>query len=99
MDSEGVATDYMKNKDWDNFDMFKVTRDEMDHIQGAIGSFFKSHTSKELMEGAVPRAVSIGPLSSMEDLLTDPALKGRSFWKEIEHPELGESLPYPKQFV
>ncbi len=99
METEGVATEYMLNKDWENFDMFSVSREEMAQIQEAIGAFFKTHTSKELMAGAVPRAVSIGPLSSMNDLLNDEGLNGRNFWKEIEHPELGVKLPYPRQFV
>ena len=51
------------------------------------------------MDGAVPRRISIGPLSSMHDLLTDDCLKARSFWMEIEHPELGTSITYPREFV
>ncbi len=99
MNSEGMATEYLLNKEWDNFDMFSVARDEMAYIQEPIGEFFKTHTSKELMDGAVPRQVSIGPLSSMKDLLNDEGLNGRDFWKDIEHPELGVTLPYPRQFV
>ncbi len=98
MDSEGMATDYLRNKDWDNFDMFTVAKDEMAHIQEPIGEFFKTHTRKELMDGAVPRKVSIGPLSSMGDLLEDVGLSARNFWVEIEHPELGASITYPRQF-
>ncbi|MFC1946409.1 CaiB/BaiF CoA transferase family protein, partial [Chloroflexota bacterium] len=99
MDIEGMATEYLLGKDWDNFDMFSVSREEMMEIQEAIGTFFKTHTSKELMEGAVPRQISIGPLSSMEDLINDEGLNGRDFWKKIDHPELGVTLPYPRQFV
>jgi crotonobetainyl-CoA:carnitine CoA-transferase CaiB-like acyl-CoA transferase len=35
----------------------------------------------------------------MRDLLNDECLKERHFWKEIEHPELGASLTYPREFV
>jgi len=99
MNEEGGATDYLNNMDWDNFDMFTVTQEEMDKICEPVGEFFKRHTSKELLAGAVPRGVSIGPLSSMEDLLTDACLKERNFWKEIEHPELGATITYPREFV
>lgn len=99
MDSEGMATDFLLTMDWDNFDMFRVTREEMDNIQSPIGEFFKTHTSKELLEGAVPRQVSMGPLSSMQDLLNDECLRERNFWVEIEHPELGTSIAYPREFV
>jgi crotonobetainyl-CoA:carnitine CoA-transferase CaiB-like acyl-CoA transferase len=99
MDSEGMATEYLLTKDWENFDMFTVTREEMDNISKPIGEFFMAHTGKELLEAAVPRQVSIGPLFSMEDLLNDECLKARNFWVEIEHPELGTNITYPRQFV
>jgi crotonobetainyl-CoA:carnitine CoA-transferase CaiB-like acyl-CoA transferase len=99
MDSEGMATDFLRNVDWDNFDMFTVSRQVMDQISGPVGKFFLSHTGKELLKGAVPRGISIGPLSSMQDLLNDECLLARNFWKEIDHPELATSLIYPREFV
>ena len=99
MHSEGKATDFLRNMDWDNFDMFSVTRDVMSQISKPVGEFFLRHTGKELLEGAVPRQISIGPLSSMNDLLNDECLKARNFWVEIEHPELGTSITYPREFV
>jgi len=99
MDNEGMATDFLLSMDWDNFDMFRVTREEMDNISKPIGEFFLTHTRKELLEGAVPRQISIGPLYSMQDLLDDESLKARNFWTEIEHPELGASITYPREFV
>jgi crotonobetainyl-CoA:carnitine CoA-transferase CaiB-like acyl-CoA transferase len=99
MDGEGMATDFLLGMDWENFDMFTVTREEMDRICGPVGEFFQKHTSKELWKGAVPRGISIGPLSSMQDLLNDECLNARNFWKEIEHPELGTSITYPREFV
>jgi len=98
MDSEGVATDYQRNMDWDNFDMFTVTREEMQQVLQPVGEFFLRHTSQELLKGAVSRGVSLGPLSSMHDLLNDECLEERHFWKEIEHPELGLKLAYPGEF-
>jgi len=99
MNEEDMSTDHLNNMDWDNFDMFTVTREEMDAISNPVGEFFRRHTRKELLAGAVPRGVSIGPLSSMEDLLNDECLRERNFWKEIEHPELGTSITYPREFV
>jgi crotonobetainyl-CoA:carnitine CoA-transferase CaiB-like acyl-CoA transferase len=64
MDREKMATEFLLHLDWDNFDMFTVTREEMDNISGPIGKFFMQHTGKELLEGAVKMGVSIGPLSS-----------------------------------
>jgi crotonobetainyl-CoA:carnitine CoA-transferase CaiB-like acyl-CoA transferase len=99
MDSEDGATDFLLNMDWENFDMFTVTKEEIDLISEPIEEFFRNHTRKELLAGAVPRGVSIGPLSSMEDLLNDECLNTRNFWKEIEHPELNTNITYPREFV
>jgi crotonobetainyl-CoA:carnitine CoA-transferase CaiB-like acyl-CoA transferase len=99
MDEEKMATDHLLNMDWDNFDMFAVTQEEMDRISHPIEEFFLKHTSKELLKGAVPRGVSIGPLSSMQDLLQDECLNERGFWTQVEHPELGEKITYPKTYV
>ncbi|MBN1190237.1 MAG: CoA transferase [Dehalococcoidales bacterium] len=99
MDSEGMATDFLLGMDWENFDMFTVTRETMDRISGPVGEFFASHTGKDLLKGAVPRGVSIGPLSSIGDLMNDECLNARNFWKEIAHPESGKTLVYPRAFI
>jgi crotonobetainyl-CoA:carnitine CoA-transferase CaiB-like acyl-CoA transferase len=99
MDREKMATEFLLNLNWDKFDMFTVTKEEMDNISGPIGKFFMQHTGKELLEGAVKMGVSIGPLSSMKDLLEDKCLKERNFWTEIKHPELKTSITYPREFV
>jgi crotonobetainyl-CoA:carnitine CoA-transferase CaiB-like acyl-CoA transferase len=35
----------------------------------------------------------------MKDLLEDECLKARGFWTEVERPELGMKIKYPKQFL
>jgi crotonobetainyl-CoA:carnitine CoA-transferase CaiB-like acyl-CoA transferase len=99
MDEEKLATDFLLHLDWNNFDMFTVTKEVMDNISVPVGKFFLKHTRKELLQGAVPRGVSLGPLSSMHDLLEDECLNERKYWTQIEHPELGTSITYPKEFV
>jgi crotonobetainyl-CoA:carnitine CoA-transferase CaiB-like acyl-CoA transferase len=99
MNEEKLATDFLLRLDWNNFDMFTVTREVMDNISGPVGAFFLKHTRKELLQGAVPRGVSLGPLSSMHDLLEDECLKERKYWTQIKHPELKTSITYPKEFV
>jgi crotonobetainyl-CoA:carnitine CoA-transferase CaiB-like acyl-CoA transferase len=99
MDEERLATDFLLHLDWDSFDMFTVTQDVMDKISGPVGDFFLRHTRKDLLRGAVSRGVSIGPLSSMRDLLDDECLNARSYWTRIEHPELGAGITYPKEYI
>jgi benzylsuccinate CoA-transferase BbsE subunit len=99
MDSEGMATDFLRTTDWDNFDMFKVSGEAMNQITKPVAAFFLKHTKKEIFDGAIERNLSIFPLSGMRDLLNDGQLQSRNFWKEIEHPELGKSITYPGEFA
>ncbi len=99
MDSEGMATDFLRSIDWDTFDMWKVTRDVIARINEPVSAFFKKHTRAELLQGATMKNISVCPLSGMKDLLDDPGLRYRNFWVEIEHPELNSRIPYPGAFI
>jgi len=99
MNEEKSATDFLLNMDWETFDMFTVNEATMNSISRPVGDFFLKHTRKELLQGAVPRGVSIGPLSSMQDLIEDECLKERDYWTEVEHPELRTSITYPRTFI
>ncbi len=99
MDGEGRATDYLKNLDWENLDMSKVTQEELDEISNPIQTFFMAHTRREILDGVVERHLSICPLSSVSDLLSDAQLEARNFWTTVEHSELGASVTYPREFV
>ncbi len=99
MDSEGMANDFLKAMDWDNLDIFKSSQEDIDRISRPIESFFKSHSKADISREAAARGISICALSSMADLRQDPQLAARDFWKDIAHPELDTSIPYPREFV
>ena len=94
-----MADDFLLNMDWENFDMGTVTQDTLDRIADPVGRFFLSRTKKEIIKAAIERNIPICSLSSMEDLIQDENLKERNFWIQIEHPELGTRIPYPRQFA
>jgi len=99
MDSEGMANEYLKGIQWENWDMADRTQKEIDEISVPVEKFFLAHTKMELWEGAVKKRMSVCPFYDPEDLLKDPQLQARNFWVEIEHPELATRLTYPKEFV
>jgi benzylsuccinate CoA-transferase BbsE subunit len=99
MDDEGMGDEYLRNLEWESFDMGTTTQDVLDRISKPVGGFFLTRTRKEILEAAIKRNISICSLSSMEDLVHDRNLKERHFWTEIDHPELGIKLPYPRQFA
>ena len=98
MDEEKQANAFIKSFDWETFDMMTVTQEVIDNISKPIEDFFMTHPKSEILAQAVKRSISICPLSSMQDLLDDKSLNTREYWMEIDHPELGSRLPYPKQF-
>jgi crotonobetainyl-CoA:carnitine CoA-transferase CaiB-like acyl-CoA transferase len=99
MDTEGMANEYLRGIEWENWDMAERTQQEIDEISTPVEKFFLSHTKMELWEGAVRRHMSVCPFYDPEDLIKDPQLRARNFWVEVDHPELGTHLTYPREFV
>jgi len=99
MDSERLAPDSMKNMDWNEFDLEKVTQDELDEFTGALSKFFMRHTKEELYEGARKRRIMLFPVNTAREIAHDPQLLARKFWLDLEHPELGTTITYPGAFV
>ncbi len=99
MDAEGKATPFLKSVDWNNFDMWKATREVIGQINQPVAEFFKLHTKKEILSESTKRRISICPLSSMQDLVNDDNLRARNFWKKVEHPELKTKIEYPSEFI
>ncbi len=95
MDSEGYASDYQKQIDWNNFDMAQATQDIMDKIENPIIDFFLAHTKLELEEEAIKRDIMFYPVSDMEDVYKSVQLQARNFWTAVQHPELQDTIIYP----
>lgn len=99
MQDEGIADDFLQTYKWEEFDMATATQELIDKISKPIAEFFMTRTKKEALDAAMTRNISICPLMGNLDLLKDPNLAARGFWKPIEHPELKATIPYPRQFV
>lgn len=99
MDSHGLAPDFMKTADWDQFDVNTVNQAEVDRLEAAIGPFLMQLTKVEFLKGVVERDMLGYPVASVDTLLIDPQLQARDFWQQVEHPDLGVSLPYPGPFA
>ena len=99
MDSEGMADDFLKEFDWEEWDMATATQEIVDRIEEPAAKFFLSHTKEELLEGAVKHRIIFYPTFNTADILKSPQLDARDFWEEVEHPELGTSITYPGAFA
>ena len=98
MDREGLAPEHMKRIDWATFDPQSegLTEQEYDQMMDALGTFFGRHTKAELYQEAARSRIPVYPCSTVEDLVKDPQLEARQFWTQVEHPELDDTLTYPR---
>ena len=115
MDSEGMANDFIKEIDWEEFGVFPPATDEppqetpqerlerfldtVERLGEPTGQFFLAHTKQELLEGAIKHGVMLYPLLSTQEILDSAQLAARGFWVEVEHPELDTTITYPGAFV
>ncbi len=64
-------------------------------IDGVLADFIASLPAEEVYHAGQARGFTWGAVRAPEDLLDDPHLHDRNFWKMVEHPELGRSFIYP----
>jgi len=98
MDSEGMADDFLKGFDWEAFDPATAPRELLDRLDKPMNAFFMAHTKDEVLEAAVKHHIMLFPVNTPADVLESTQLAAREFWAEIEHPELGTTIPYPGAF-
>jgi len=95
MDEEGMADDFLRAIDWDNFDMAKGDQETWAHMERLIERFFLNHTKEELYTKGLEQRAMIYPVSTPQDIAENQQLQARGYWVQIEHPELGETITYP----
>lgn len=99
MDSEGIAPPFLKEIEWAKFNVEAVHQDLISNIEEAFSQFFLIHTMEELYAGAVKRGIMLDPATTIRDIVEDPQLAARNFWEDVEHPELGTTITYPRNCI
>ncbi|MDP2661796.1 MAG: CoA transferase [Dehalococcoidia bacterium] len=99
MDERGMATEWLKTKNWDEFDIATVTQEDIDRIEEPAEAFFRTLTKGEFFQRVLEHEMLGYPLATAEDALVDRQLQERGYWQELEHPELGRSVSYPGPFA
>lgn len=70
-------------------------REKFDHVDGVLTRFFGRFDKRYLYEEGQRRRLLIGPVNTVKDLVENPQLEARDWYRCVEHPELGESVLYP----
>jgi crotonobetainyl-CoA:carnitine CoA-transferase CaiB-like acyl-CoA transferase len=92
MDSFGMAGDL---KDPKYQDPAVIAANTSHIINDLLAGFIASLPAEEVYHAAQERGFTWGAVRAAEELLDDPHLHDREFWKHVEHPELGRSFVYP----
>lgn len=72
---------------------------EFDRCQEAVGRFCAAHTKAELDAIAVEHDLLINAVRTTADLLSEPQLEAREYWREIEPAGLGRAVRTPGPFA
>jgi len=89
----------LKKVEWDKFDLTALSQADVDALEAPIGNFFAALTKREFYEGVIQREILGYPVSTVEDICTDPQLAARKFWPELKDPASGATLRYPGGFA
>lgn len=99
MAEEGMADEWLKDFDWQNFSHFNTPQEVIDRMEEQTIRFFMSHTKAEMMAGAIKHRIMLYPVAAANDIAESPQLAAREFWEEVEHPELGTTIRYPGRWA
>jgi crotonobetainyl-CoA:carnitine CoA-transferase CaiB-like acyl-CoA transferase len=99
MAEEGMAPEWLKQKDWSAFNVATCTQAEVDALEGHFAAFLAKRTKAEFATEAVKREMLGYPVNNARDILEDPQLAAREFWQPVEHPELSATMLFPGLFA
>jgi benzylsuccinate CoA-transferase BbsF subunit len=83
----------MGNPDWTKDPRFSTLlgrKENEAELNNLIGEWTKNFTAKQVMVTLQSNGVSAGVVQTPEDLYSDPQLKYRQHFQELEHPEIGK---------
>jgi crotonobetainyl-CoA:carnitine CoA-transferase CaiB-like acyl-CoA transferase len=92
LDTNGMAGDL---RDLKYQDQAVITANTSHIIDDLVASFIASLPAEEVYHRAQERGFTWGAVRAPEQLLGDPHLSDRGFWKEVTHAELGRTVTYP----
>jgi crotonobetainyl-CoA:carnitine CoA-transferase CaiB-like acyl-CoA transferase len=98
IDDEGMENPLSQVTNWEELDRSTMTQQAHDAFQATIGKFFLKRTKKEIAEEGLKRGINAVIASDPADVLSNPQLGARHFWKELQHHDLGITLNYPRHF-
>jgi len=98
IDEEGMENPLREVTNWEELDIATMSQQTQDVFQNVFSKFFLKRTKKEIAEEGLKRGINAVIASDPSDVLSNPHLNARNFWKGLKHHDLGITLDYPKHF-
>ena len=98
IDEDGLENPLNRVTNWDEFHPATISREELDNYEEAIAKFLMNHTKKEIADEGLKRGINAALVDCPADVLESHQLKARDYWVDLEHPESGITLSYPRYF-
>jgi crotonobetainyl-CoA:carnitine CoA-transferase CaiB-like acyl-CoA transferase len=95
MDQEGMSDEFLRNFEWDTFDVSTYTDEMARKLEPFFERFFLTKTKAELFEGALKMQYLLTPVNTVQDLIESLHFAARDFWVDIDYPELHVCFRYP----
>ncbi|APR05892.1 CoA transferase [Thauera chlorobenzoica] len=83
----GADLGVLTQTDWKRFDPKLASQEEVDEMERPIAAFFLGIPKREFLEQASRREMLGYPVSTMQDIATDPQLGARAFWDDLQGPD------------
>ncbi len=72
------------------FATLQSRKEHEDELDQKIGAWTTGFTAREITEKLQASGIRAGIVNTMRDIYSDPQLKHRKQWVELEHPEIGK---------
>lgn len=99
MEEEGFGDSFLTGIDWTTLGYGMITKELLERVVPPVERFLMSHTKAELFEGAVKRRILLFPVATAGDIMRNPQLQARGYFRQVAHPDLGTTITYPGPFV
>jgi benzylsuccinate CoA-transferase BbsE subunit len=92
MAHEGARDDYLLSLDFKSMGYGSITNETLQRVVPPVSRFLMARTKQQLFEGAIERRILLFPVATLGDILANPQLEARGFFRKIEGGEWGAKL-------
>jgi crotonobetainyl-CoA:carnitine CoA-transferase CaiB-like acyl-CoA transferase len=92
MADEGAPDEYLLSLDFKSMGYGMITNETMERIVPPVSRFLMERTKQQLFDAAIERRILLFPVATLGDILENPQLEARGFFRSIDCPEWDTTL-------